>query len=157
MIKWIDYIAVAVVALVYHPDKWLLLGMRTKNCRDEPDVRDNRWGGLKFGEMIIDGMKRELKEELWRDFQTEQLHSLGYREQFRDSDDTKSHWLAFYHLLVLRGDEIWINAEPDKRSEIRFFPVDALPPRDEVISMFYSTLEDFSSQIETITKKKVIF
>lgn len=155
MIKWIDYIGIAVVAIIYQLDKWILLWMRTENCRDEPHVRDNRGGGLRFGEMIIDGMKRELKEELWRDFQTEQLHSLGYREQFRDSFDAKSHWLAFYHLLILKGDEIWTNAEPDKRSEIQFFPLDSLPSREDAISMFYPTLIDFKEKIEYLIRKKV--
>lgn len=71
MIKWIDYIGIAVAATIYHPQKWILFGMRTHQCRDEPDVRDNRWGWLKFNETIIDGIKRELKEETGRDFTDE--------------------------------------------------------------------------------------
>lgn len=101
MIKWTDYIGVTVSAIVYHPEKWLLLWHRTDKCRDEWWTRDNWWGGLEFGETIREGIQRELVEEFGREFSNDQIYNLGYREQFRQHEGHKTHRIAFYHLIIL--------------------------------------------------------
>ena len=118
MIKWTDFIGISVSSLVYHPEKWILLGYRTDQCRDERWKWDNRGGWLKFSETIVQGMQRELTEEFGRDFHDEQIHRLGYREQFREHDGKMTHWIAFYHLTLLSGDEQLQNMEPHKHGEL---------------------------------------
>lgn len=155
MTKGIDFTGIAVAATIYHPDKGILFGMRTEQCRDEPNVRDNRGGGLKFGEKITDGMKRELKEETWRDFQDNQIHFLWHREQLREHEGKKTHWIGFYHLTILRGDEVITNMEPHKHDELRYFQIDTLPIQQESHSMLYPTLIEFKEKIEKLIDKTI--
>ena len=156
MIKGIDFTGIAVAATIYHPEKWILFGMRTEQCRDEPHVRDNRGGGLKFWEAIADGIKRELKEETWRDFQDNQIHFLWHREQLREHEGKKTHWIGFYHITILDGTETITNMEPHKHDELRFFPLDALPSPTESHSMLYPTITELKDKIEELIGKKIV-
>ncbi len=155
MLKWIDFTWIAVAAFLYHPEKWFLFGMRTENCRDEPHVWENRWGWLKFGETIQWAMMRELTEESGRTFDTTQIHSLGYREQVREHEGQKTHRIVFYHLIILTGDEDIRNMEVDKRAGMQFFPADALPPREQCLTILYPTLSDFRERIEELIETRL--
>lgn len=155
MTKWIDYTGISVSAIVYHPEKWVLYGLRTEQCRDEWNKRDNRWGGLEFGETIQQGIIRELEEEFGRTFDPQQIHKLWYREQLREHNGVATHRIAFYHCIILRGTEELKNMEPHKHSELRYFPLDQLPQVEECHSMIYPTLKEFQSQIEQLTGKSL--
>lgn len=130
--------------------------MRTDQCRDEPHVRDNRGGGLKFWEAIADGMKRELQEETGRDFEDNQIHFLWHREQLREHEGKKTHWICFYHLVIMHGDETITNNEPEKRWDITYFALNNLPPQSEVHSMVYLALQQFKDKIEELIGGKII-
>lgn len=105
----------------------------------------------------MQGMQRKLKEEFGRDFRDEQIHRLGYREQFREHEGKMTHRIAFYHLTLLSGEEKIQNMEPDKHSELRYFLLDSLPVEDKCHSMLYPTLTEFKEKIEQLTGKKIIF
>lgn len=156
MIKWIDYTGISVSAVVYKPGQWILLGYRTDQCRDEHRRRDNRWWWLKFNETIKDGIKRELKEEFDSEFADDQLIYLGHREQFRTHEGQTTHWIGFYHLAIIQEDQQITNMEPHKHSELKYFPLSALPHPEESHSMLYGILSDFKEQIETITGEKIV-
>ena len=155
MLKWIDFTWIAVAAFLYHPEKWFLFGMRTENCRDEPHVWENRWGGVDFGETIQEAMIRELEEESGRLFDPTQIHSLGYREQVREHGGQQTHRIVFYHLIILTGDEDIRNMEQDKRAGMEFFPADALPSREDCLTILYPTLSDFRESIEQLIGTKL--
>lgn len=156
MIKWIDFTGISVSTLVYHPEKWFLFWHRTDQCRDERRKRDNRGWGLKFWETISDGMKRELEEEFWRTFKDNQIHTLWYREQFREHEGKQSHRIAFYHLTILDGSEIITNMEPHKHDELKYFPIHDLPTKEESHSMLYPTLTEYKEKIEKLIGKKIV-
>lgn len=156
MTKGIDFTGISVSALVYHPGKWLLCNYRTDQCRDERWKWDNRWGGLKFHETIAHGIRRELQEEFDIDFSDDQITYLWHREQFRTHEDKPTHWIWFYHFVILNDNQKIKNMEPHKHSELKFFSLQNLPPIDDTHSMFYGVLYDFKEQIEHITQEEII-
>ena len=93
---------------------------------------------------------RELTEESGWTFDPVQIHSLGYREQMRSHEGQQTHRIVFYHLIILTGDEDIRNMEADKRAGMSFFPADALPPREQCLTILYPTLSDFRESIETL-------
>jgi hypothetical protein len=56
----------------------------------------------------------------------------------------------------MNGNEVIVNNEPDKRGEIRYFPLDQLPPQATVHSMVYLALEEFKDKIRQITGKTIV-
>ncbi len=156
MIKWVDFTGITINAVIYHPTRWLLLTHRNKECRDEPNTRGNMWWGLKFWETLADGIRRELQEEMWWEFEDRQIIPLWYREQFRKHDGQKTHRIAFTHLIILKWNEILQNMEPEKCDGIDYFALDDLPPKAQTHSMFYPTLKDFKREIERLIGKEII-
>ena len=156
MIKWTDFTGITVSSLIYHTEKGFLFWHRTDQCRDERRKRDNRGGGLKFWEKITDGMKRELEEEFGRTFRDDQIHRIWYREQFREHEGKQTHRIGFYHITILDGTETITNMEPHKHDELKYFPINYLPTKEESHSMLYPTLTEFKEKIEILIGKKIM-
>ena len=67
MIKGVDYTGITICFICHDGEGNFLVNKRTENCRDEHGTWDFGGGGLKFGEKVEDGLKRELKEEYCTD------------------------------------------------------------------------------------------
>lgn len=155
MKKWIDYIGITVSYVLVDPKLWILASLRSNKCRDEHFVWDLWWGGLEMWETIQEGIEREIHEEtglLPKDYK---IYTLWLREMFRKQDDTKTHRIGIEHLIIPYDATKIVNKEPDKHTELRFFPFDNLPPKEQTHSQFYPILIEFKDKIEKTTGIKI--
>lgn len=104
--------------IIIQKDNQILLGKR-KNC-----IGEGSWalpgGHLELNEKLIEGAKRELKEEL--NIDSNDLKFIGI------TDDIGEDWHYIHVVFALESfsGEYYLN-EPDKCFEWRFFDCDQLP------------------------------
>lgn len=122
-----------------------LMQKRSAKTRDERDTWDIGGGGVRFGEKVIDALKKEIEEEyctkaLGYDF-------LGYRDVHRVNDGQPTHWIALDYKV--RVDRAMVkNGEPHKFSEIGWFTFSNLPSPlhstvPTIFTLYRDTLERF--------------
>ena len=103
-------------------DDLVLLGKR-KNCYGAGD-----WaligGHLEFNEKLVDGLRRELKEEIGVTFPLEDFRLAAVVDDI-DTINGK-HYIHHSFEVIYRGQEVSI-MEPDKCEELRFFSINDLP------------------------------
>lgn len=79
----------------------------------------DRWtlpgGFVRFGEGPVEGLQREIKEELGADSEIKEL--LSVRSKL--GKHTMLHWTQFFYRVTIFGD---IKPDPDEIAEARFFP-----------------------------------
>lgn len=143
MKKGIDYVGVAIIPFVHDSQGNYVVGFRTENCRDNR----NTWeptggGGLKFGETVEDGVRREIKEELGADVVN--MERLGVREVFRELDGEKTHWIMFDYKVEVDPQQVKI-VEPDKCAELRWVKPDAIP--EPMMDGFPQFLEAYKEKL----------
>ncbi len=143
MLKGIDFIGVAVVNLCYNKKGEYLLGFRSDKCRDEHFTWEPIGsGGLKFGESVECGVKREVKEETGANVL--QVELLGVFEGFREIDKKQTHWLYITNKVLIDESQVYI-AEPEKCLEIRWCSKENFP--DPLMSQFYPLLEKYKDKL----------
>lgn len=155
MEKGVDFTGITVSYIVLDPKQWILCSLRSDKCRDEHLVRDMWWGWLKFGETITQAIQREIQEELGLDYNDYDTYRLWIREMFREKNGKQTHRIWIQHLIIPHHPEKIENKEPDKHLEIKFFPFNQLPPREQAHSQFYLILTEFKNKIEEITGIKI--
>lgn len=84
--------------------------------RCDRDIWNLPGGGLEKGEFVLDGLKREIKEETGLDVEVSRL--VGVYDKPQESD------ITFSFICKVIGGQITLNAEADK---IEFFSLDNLP------------------------------
>lgn len=122
MKKGIDYIGVAVGAMIFNDKGELFLSKRSKNCKNERGFWEVPGGGVEFGEKLEAAIRREMFEEY------------GIRieilEQFPAVDhlipNENQHWVPTTFLAKIKSGKPKI-MEPEKCDEIGFFPLNKLP------------------------------
>jgi ADP-ribose pyrophosphatase YjhB (NUDIX family) len=120
-----SFIGITTVFLCHDGKGKLLLGKRSKNARDEHGRWDPGGGGLKHGETVENGLRRELFEEYG--VEPKQLDFIGYFDAFREAPDgTPTHWLAMCFAAEVNPDQVEIK-EPDIIDEFGWFKLDNLP------------------------------
>ena len=124
MIKGIDFTGIAVAFLCHDGQGNYVMHRRSQNCRDEHGCWDFGGGGVKFGELLEDCLKREVKEEYDADILDSKF--LGHRELLREHNGGKTHWLCFYYQVLVSPEQV-INNEPEKHDELCWFRFDDLP------------------------------
>jgi 8-oxo-dGTP diphosphatase len=120
MKKGKDYIGVGVGAVITNARNEILLLLRKKS----PEL--GYWtipgGSVEFGENIEDAIIREVKEELGVDCQVVQL--LRVTNHIVNAENT--HWVSPAFLVkIIYGTPR--NVEPDKSSNMQWFPLGSLP------------------------------
>ncbi len=124
MRKGFDYIGVCVTFYCHDGQGNYLFHKRSELCRDEHGRWDCGGGGLKFGETLLEGVKREVNEEYG--VSPLQIEVLGVSDVFREIEGEKSHWIAFRYKVLVERDRV-INNEPEKHSELGWFTLNNLP------------------------------
>jgi ADP-ribose pyrophosphatase YjhB (NUDIX family) len=138
-----DCIGLAAVTLCHDGKGKYLVGLRSKNCRDEKLKWDAVGSGaVEFGDTIEQTIHKEIKEEC--DAEVVSIEKLGSREVFRVVDNRDTHWISHDFLVEINPDQVKIN-EPDKCLELRWCTIEEIPlPRHSQFPVF---LEKYKNKL----------
>lgn len=143
MKKGIDFTGIVVCNLCHHGQGNYILGFRSDKCRDEHFTWEPTGsGGLKFGELISDAVKREIKEELGTDVLN--VETLGFHEALREVDGVLSHWVYIVNKVEVNRSQVSIT-EPEKCLEQEWCTKENFP--SPLMSQFPPILEKFSQKL----------
>lgn len=123
MKKGINYIGVAVGAIIFNDKGELFLSKRSQNCTNERGCWETPGGSVRLGEKLADAVKREMREE----------YGIGIEviKQFPAADhiipDEKQHWVPTTFLAKIKKGQKPKIMEPDKCDAIGFFSLKNLP------------------------------
>jgi 8-oxo-dGTP pyrophosphatase MutT (NUDIX family) len=110
MKKGIDYVGIFVTAMLHDGEGNILWRRRGAGAFDERGKWEPGAGGtLEHGETLLEGMKREVKEETGADVLDSQY--LGHFESFRELDGGSTHWIGFYYKCLVDPKQV---ALPDE-------------------------------------------
>ena len=124
MIKGIDYTGVMVTFFCHDGDGNYLFHKRSNKCRDEHGCWDFGGGGVKFGETLIDAVKREVFEEYG--VTPKVIEYIGFDELHREHEHSRTHWIGFrYRVLVDKYGVV--NNEPEKHESLGWYKLVELP------------------------------
>lgn len=125
MKKGIDCIGVAVCFFCHDGGGKVLLNKRSDKSRDEHFTWDQGGGSIEVGEVVLDTLAREIKEEYCTDVVNSEF--LGFRDVHRvDEKGNKTHWVMLDFKVLVDSKKVK-NGVPDKHSEIGWFGLDNLP------------------------------
>lgn len=134
----IDYPGVTVVFFCHDGRGNLLLGKRTDQCRDEQGRWDPGGGELEFGQDVVHCLREEVRQEYGADVLD--YYFLGYRTVFRWPNNVLTHWIALDFMVLVEPNTV-INGEPEKKSEVRFFPANEPLPEPGHSQLPYAWLQ----------------
>ena len=126
----VDYIGVAVGAMIFNDKGQILLTKRGKASKNEAGRWEVPGGAVEFGETLRDAIVREIKEELGVE--------IDILEQLPAADhlipEEHQHWVPTTFLVKIKeGSEPRI-MEPDKCDGMEWFSLDALPAPLSIIT-----------------------
>ena len=111
-------------ALIVNEKNEALLLLRSVKSRDEYGYWSQPGGGVEFGETVKDAIIREIKEEVG--VEIELVKFLSYTDQNYLSKN--EHWVSISYLArITHGNPV--NMEPEKHSEMKWFPLDNMPSK----------------------------
>lgn len=141
MKKGVDYINVAVVPFCHDGRGKYLFSLRGQGCRDEQGRWENAGGGsVEHGETLQDALVRELKEEC--NVTPFNIEYLGFREVFREIDDSISHCISFDFKVQIDPQDVK-NSEPEKCDEQRWCLLNEIPtPMHSQLPYFLEKYKD---------------
>lgn len=142
MIKGIDYTGICITFYCHDGEGNYLFHKRSEKCRDEHGCWDCGGGGLKVGERLLDGVKREVAEEFAT--QPREIEFLGFDEVFREHEGEHTHWLAFRYKVLINKEEVK-NNEPEKHSELGWFTISN--PPSPLHSQIPKELEEYKDKL----------
>ncbi|MBI5138585.1 MAG: NUDIX domain-containing protein [Candidatus Vogelbacteria bacterium] len=122
--RGLDDIGVGTVCVCHDGQGNVLLQKRASSRKIEPGKWDVVGGTLERGLTLVENVKKEIREEYGA--KVKKVNFLGYREVIDVHAWRDQHWLAMDFVAeIARGSEKI--GEPDKVSEIGWFPKDNLP------------------------------
>jgi ADP-ribose pyrophosphatase YjhB (NUDIX family) len=124
MKKGIDYTGITVCFHCHDGEGNYAIHKRSARCRDEQGRWDFGGGGLKFGETLEDGVRREVLEEYGAE--SKEIEYIGFDEIFREHGGEKTHWISVRFRVLVDPEQVK-NNEPEKMDEIRWVTTDNLP------------------------------
>lgn len=123
MIKGIDYIGVAVGAMVFNEMGELFLMKRGQIAKNEKGTWEAPGGGVELGEKLVHAIKREMKEEFDVDVEIiEQLPAMDHL-----IPDEKQHWVPSTFICKFKDGQKPKICEPEKCEKIGWFALNKLP------------------------------
>jgi len=143
MIKGRDYTGIVVCNLCHDGQENYVLGLRSDKCRDEHFAWEPTGsGGLKFGELLDDAIRREINEELG--VEVIDIMALGVHEARREVGGVMTHWVYVVNKVEVPR-KLVIIAEPEKCLEQRWCKKDDFP--EPLMSQFPPILEKFYDKL----------
>ena len=141
-----NLIRVSVIPFCHDGQGKYLLAKRSQNTRDEQGMWEPAGGGgLKFGESIEDGVRREIQEEIGAS--VEELEFLGYRDVMREQNGTPTHWIAFDFRAKINPADAQI-MEPEKCDEHRWVTIEDLKQMENLHSQFPVFIERYEFRLK---------
>ena len=144
MEKGIDYTGIAVSFYCHDGKGNFVTHRRTQNCRDEWGRWDFGGGGLKFNEILEDGVIREVEEEYGT--KPIQIEFMGTDEVFRTHEGKNTHWISFRYKVLVDRDSVK-NNEPEKHDALMWVTLDNLP--SPLHSQSAASLEKYKNILNT--------
>jgi 8-oxo-dGTP diphosphatase len=114
-----DFIGVGVGALIQDAEGKILLAKRGAKAKNERGTWEVPGGGVEFGETLIEGLQREMKEEL--NIEIEVIDMVQVCDHILP--DEKQHWVSpTYRCRIIGGTPTIM--EPQKCDEIGWFTLE---------------------------------
>ena len=126
----IDYIGVAVGALIFNDEGKILLCKRSQNAKNEQGCWEAPGGAVEFGETLAHALAREMKEEL--DIELEIIKQLPAADHL--IPDEHQHWIPSSFICNIKDNKDPKIMEPDKCDAIGWFALDNLPEPLSIIT-----------------------
>lgn len=143
--KGVSFVGVNTCFFCHDGNGKFVLALRSKNARDEHGTWEIGGGGLKWGALAEDNMRREVLEEYGA--KVKEFEFLGYRDVLRTfPDGTNTHWVALDFAALVDPKQVHIN-EPENFDDIGWFTLKNLP------SPLHSQQTTFFNQYSTKLKQ----
>lgn len=142
MQKGFDFIGNSVVYFCHDGKGNVLLAKRSKNARDEQGMWDIGGGGIELGDLAVETLKKEIKEEYCADVLSYEF--LGYRDVHREHAGKKTHWIVLDFKALVNREQAKIG-EPHKFDDIGWFTLGTLP--SPVHSQLPTFLEKYKDKL----------
>jgi mutator protein MutT len=143
MKKGVDYIGVAVGAMIINDEGKLFLAKRSQTVKNERGHWETPGGSVKFGELLEDAVRRELREEFGVELDI--IQAFPAVDHLIPAD--KQHWVGVTYLANIRPGSTPRILEPDKCDQIGWFALDALPDPLSIITKL--NLKDYHGMVNS--------
>jgi mutator protein MutT len=130
MKQGVDYIGVAVGAMMFNDKGELFITKRSQNCKNERGHWEIPGGSVQFGETLEDAVKREVKEEYGVDVEIVKQYPAS--DHIIPAD--KQHWAPTTFIVTIKSGQTPTIMEPDKCDAIGWFPLNNLPTPLSIIT-----------------------
>ena len=124
MKKGEDYTGITICFFCHDGNGRFIMAQRSKNCRDEHGRWDIGAGGLDYGDMVEDTLRKEILEEYCTD--VIEYKFLGFRELHREHEGKPTHWISLDFKVLVDPEKVK-NGEPYKFDKVEWFTFDTLP------------------------------
>lgn len=148
MKQGVDYIGVAVGALMINDSGEIFITKRSQNCKNEKGFWEIPGGSVEFGETLEDAVKREVKEEYGVDVEiVKQWPAVNHL-----IPQENQHWVpTLFTVKIIKGQSPQI-MEPTKCDAIGWFGLTNLPSPLSIVTKI--DIERYKSEIDKLSKHK---
>jgi len=123
MKQGVDYIGVAVGAMMFNNKGELFLTKRSQNCKNERGHWEIPGGSVEYGETLEHAVRREVKEEYG--VEVDIVRQCIASDHLIPAD--KQHWVPTTFIVKIKPGQMPQIMEPDKCDGMGWFALDALP------------------------------
>ena len=141
--KGVDYVGVCIVYFCHDGKGNFVMAKRNNNTRDEHGRWDIGGGGLEFGDMVEDTIRKEIREEYCTNVLD--LKFLGYRDVHREHQGKPTHWIALDFKVRIDPAKVR-NGEPHMFEEVKWFTLETMP--ENMHSQFPNFLNLYRKKLE---------
>jgi 8-oxo-dGTP diphosphatase len=126
----IDYIGVSAGAMIFNDKGELFLAKRSQNTKNERGHWEAPGGGVEFGEILENAIRREMQEEYGIDIEiTEQFPAANHLIPAE-----KQHWVSTTFVARIKDGQEPKIMEPHKCDAIDWFALNDLPQPLSIIT-----------------------